>query len=91
MNKRNAMIIVSGVLLTALLIALGLAVSAISKKKEEINSLSQDIKNKDTKLSQLEKQVEGLNTEKNSLAGLKASLEDKLVKLEEMRLVKGLY
>ena len=83
MNKRNAMIIVSGVLLTALLIALGLAVSAISKKKEEINSLSQDIKNKDTKLSQLEKQVEGLNTEKNSLAGLKASLEDKLVKLEE--------
>jgi len=83
MNKRLVLIIISGVLLIILLVSLGLAISAISKKRAEINALNNDLKNKDAKLSQLEKQIEGLNAEKSSLAGVKLSLEGKLAKLEQ--------
>lgn len=82
MNKRILIAIITGILLIALLIALGLAVSAVSKKRAEISALSENLKNKEAKLSQQEKQIEGLNTEKNSLAGLKSILEEKLSKLE---------
>jgi tetratricopeptide (TPR) repeat protein len=83
MNKRIILAVVLGVVLIALLIGLGLAVSAISRKRAEINILNQDLKNKDGKLSQLEKQVEGLNAEKSSLAGVKLSLEGRLANLEQ--------
>ena len=83
MNKRTILIIASGVLLIVLLVALGLTVSAVSKKRAEINALNNDLKNKDAKLGQLEKQVESLNAEKSSLAGIKLSLEGKLADLEQ--------
>ena len=75
MNKRILLTIIIGVLLIAFIIFLALS---ISHKKEEINLLSANLKNKDTKLSQLEKQVEGLNAEKSALAGARLSLEAKL-------------
>jgi len=83
MNKRLILIIASGVLLIILLVSLGLAISAISKKRAEINALNNDLKNKDARLSQMEKQIEGLNAEKSSLAGVKLSLEGKLANLEQ--------
>ncbi|MDD5691418.1 MAG: tetratricopeptide repeat protein [Candidatus Omnitrophica bacterium] len=83
MNKRLILIIASGIVLASLLIALGLTIFAVSKKKAEINELNNDLKNKDAKLSQMEKQMESLNAEKSSLAGVKLSLEGKLIKLEQ--------
>jgi tetratricopeptide (TPR) repeat protein len=83
MNKRTQTAIIIGIPLIILLIALGLAISAISKKRAEINSLNNDLKNRDAKLSQLEKQVESLNAEKSSLAGVKLSLESRLNSLEQ--------
>jgi len=83
MNKRLVITIALGVLLTVLLIALGLAISAVSRKRAEINALNNDLKNKDAKFSQLEKQVESLNAEKSSLAGVKLSLEGRLANLEQ--------
>ena len=80
MNKRILLTIIIGVLLIAFIIFLALS---ISHKKEEINLLSANLKNKDTKLSQLEKQVEGLNAEKSALAGARLSLEAKLTNLEQ--------
>lgn len=82
MNKRFVIIISLGVLLTVFLIALGLTISAVYKKRAEINALNKDLKNKDAKLNLLEKQVESLNAEKSSLAGVKLSLEGRLANLE---------
>ncbi len=81
MNKRTILIITIGVVLTALLIALGLTIFVISKKGTEINALSTDLKDRDARLAQMEKQVESLNAEKSSLAGVKLSLEGKLADL----------
>jgi tetratricopeptide (TPR) repeat protein len=83
MNKRLILTIALGALLTVLLIALGLTIFTVSKKRAEISALSNDLKNKDAKLSQLEKQVEALNAEKSSLAGVKLSLEGRLANLEQ--------
>jgi tetratricopeptide (TPR) repeat protein len=84
MMKKNLVLTVGlGVLLTALLIALGLAGLSISRKRAEIESLNNDLKNRDARLSQMEKQVESLNAEKSSLAGSKLSLEAKLSGLEQ--------
>ncbi|MFA6357509.1 MAG: tetratricopeptide repeat protein [Candidatus Omnitrophota bacterium] len=80
MKKQILSIIVIGVLLIAFLISLALG---ISQKKAEINLLNSDLKNKNVKLSQLEKQVEGLNAEKSALAGARLSLEAKLANLEQ--------
>ena len=82
MNKR-IITIVLGVVLLMLLIGLGLAMFTISRKRSEINMLNQDIKNKDAKSIQLEKEIEGLTAEKSSLAGVKLSLEAKLNSLEQ--------
>jgi len=82
MNKRLVLTIVLGVLLIALLVSLALTIAVVSKKRVEINALNNDLKNKDAKLSQMEKQVESLNAEKSSLAGVKLSLEAKLSDLE---------
>ena len=75
MNKRILLIIVIGVLLIGPLVYLVLA------KRAEVNSLNENLKNKDAKLSQLEKQVEGLSAEKSSLEGTRLSLEAKLANL----------
>ncbi|MDD5129045.1 MAG: tetratricopeptide repeat protein [Candidatus Omnitrophica bacterium] len=83
MNKRNLIIAIIGVPLVALLVALIFAISAISKKREQIAELNNDLKNRDAKLSQLENQIESLNAEKSSLAGVKLSLEAKLSSLEQ--------
>jgi len=83
MNKRLILTVAISVLLIALLIGLAVAISAISKKRTEISALSDDLKNKDAKLAQLEKQIESLNAEKSSLAGVKLSLEAKLSNLEQ--------
>ncbi len=83
MNKRTTLIITIGVVLTALFIALGLTIFVISKKGTEINALSSDLKDRDARLAQMEKQVESLNAEKSSLAGVKLSLEGKLTDLEQ--------
>ncbi|MFA5363154.1 MAG: tetratricopeptide repeat protein [Candidatus Omnitrophota bacterium] len=80
MKKRNLLAIGTGVLLMGLFVFL---VLTISRKKAEIDSLNMDLKNKDNKVSRLEKQVEGLNTEKIALAGARLSLEAKLVNLEQ--------
>jgi tetratricopeptide (TPR) repeat protein len=80
MNKRILSAIVPGVLLTGFCIFL---FSAISRKESEINLLNADLKNKESKLSRLEKQVEGLNAEKSALAGAQLSLEAKLANLEQ--------
>ena len=82
MNKRILTAIIIGIPLIVLLIALGLAISAISKKRAEINVLNNNLKNRDAELSKLEKQIESLNAEKSSLAGVKLSLETKLTSLE---------
>ncbi|MDD3345603.1 MAG: hypothetical protein PHO34_04160, partial [Candidatus Omnitrophica bacterium] len=83
MNKRFILTVSLGVLLAALLIGLGVAMFVISKKRAEISSLNDDIKNKDAMLRRMEKQVETLDAEKSSLAGMKLSLEAKLSGLEE--------
>ncbi|MCK9429692.1 MAG: tetratricopeptide repeat protein [Candidatus Omnitrophica bacterium] len=83
MNKRNLTITIIGVPLVVLLVALILAISAISKKRAQIVELNNDLKNRDAKLSQLENQIESLNAEKSSLAGVKLSLEAKLNSLEQ--------
>ena len=83
MNKRRILTIALGSLLAVLLISLGVTIFTISKKRTEINELNNDLKNRDAKLSQLEKQVESLNAEKSSLAGIKLSLEGKLSILEQ--------
>jgi len=83
MNKRTLTAIVIGLPLAVLLIALGLSIFAISRKRAEISALNNDLKNRDAKLSQLEKQIESLNAEKSSLAGVKLSLESKLNSLEQ--------
>lgn len=80
MNKRILSVIVPGGVLIGFCIFLFLA---ISRKEAEINLLNADLKNKDSKLIRLEKQVEGLNAEKSALAGAQLSLEAKLVNLEQ--------
>jgi len=82
-NKKTILIVSIGVLLTALIIALGLSISATSKKRAQINVLNNDLKNKEAKLAQLEKQIESVNAEKSSLAGVKLSLETRITNLEE--------
>ncbi|MDD5560740.1 MAG: tetratricopeptide repeat protein [Candidatus Omnitrophica bacterium] len=82
MNKKTALTIALGVLLAALIISLVVAMFLISNKRKEVDSLSNDLKNRDAKLSQLEKQVESLNAEKSSLAGMKLSLEGRINSLE---------
>jgi tetratricopeptide (TPR) repeat protein len=83
MNKRLILIISLSVAFAALLISLFLAFSSISKKRAKIEALNNDLKNRDAKLVQMEKQVETLNAEKSSLAGMKLSLEAKLSTLEQ--------
>lgn len=82
MNKRKLAIII-GIPLAILVIALVVSIYTISKKKAEIRKLHDDLKSTNVEVGRLEKRIESLNTEKNSLAGAKLSLEAKLVNLEQ--------
>lgn len=84
MNKRTLpMIIILGATLVVALIALGLAVSAISNKGAEIGVLKERLEGEDTELSRMQQRVKELNSEKSVLARRKLDLREKLTVFEE--------
>ncbi len=83
MDKPNLLTIIICALLVVVLIALGMTVSRVSKKRAEISILQETLKEKDARLSQMEQQIEEIGSEKSTWSRRKTNLSKELRLMKE--------
>ena len=83
MDKSNFLTIFICVLLVVALVALGMAVSRVSKNQAEISILRETFKGKDIKSSQMQERIEEMSSEKSTWSRRKENLSKELMLMKE--------